>query len=125
LPTSTETRETLFKHCNDPLCRGHAQKPIPGVVTENSWTYAERGGDLPGVENSTRTYRPENEADYGCHVCGRPASVTDQVRPVYDNLSGHPASESVKYFGTYRAGEARSAEVDEQLERLEDAIGGN
>lgn len=130
MPTVTETPHTLFAACTDPKCRGNKQRPIKGFRVETSWTFVERGGDLPGFENSSIAFRPENDGQDGrpndgvCPVCEATADITDQVRPLYENLSGFPASESLKHFGSYKPDKERSAEVDAVLERLADVIAG-
>lgn len=128
MPTESVSPTQLFAHCTDPLCRGNKQRPIEGFRVETSWTFVERGGDLPGFENSQVTFRPVNDGEEGrrddriCPECGKRAEIGDQVRPVYANLSGHPASESLKHFGSYQPDKERSAEVDAVLERLADVI---
>lgn len=125
MPTERIADQTLFVHCVDPLCAGNTQRAVAGQVVTTEWTFAERGGEgtvLHGVENSSDAFRVVNPEDNVCRVCGGALEVTNQARPIYENLSGHSAAESVKYFGSYKPGQQRTAEVDAVLERLEDII---
>lgn len=125
MPTETTTEQTVFVSCNDPRCKGNQQRPIPGLRVEMSWTYRERDPEypLPGVVEDSRVYfKAANDEDNLCRVCEGTVNITDQPRTPYPNISGHPASESLKHFGSYKPDKTRSAEVDAVLERLADVI---
>jgi hypothetical protein len=119
MPTSVETPKSLLKWCPDPRCRGNAQTAAAGIVVETSWTYKERGGDMPGIEMSKITFRFANPEDANCKICGRNAEISDQVRPVYESLSGFPQDQllHIDRWNPDKAGEVEAL-VDRLTEKL-------
>jgi hypothetical protein len=90
MPTVVENVVDGYASCRDGTCPGYKQQPVKVVVTETQFTYVDLGGDIPGVERSCLIYGWENPDDEPCPVCGQPRLCSDQVRPVYPNISGQP-----------------------------------
>jgi hypothetical protein len=88
---------TGWGHCTNPRCEGHAQTEIPVFKDTVEHTYADSGGDLPGVEKSQVYYRPVNDEDATCPVCEGQRDVTGQKRPVIMPLSGHDQAGLLQY----------------------------
>jgi hypothetical protein len=127
MPHITENRRPdLWAHCQNSLCKGYVQRPVAGIESESAWTFKELSGNapqaLPGVERTVRQLRFEREEDSLCPVCGGPREITADRRPEYPAISGYPASESLRWFGTFTPGAERSAEVEAALARLEEAV---
>jgi hypothetical protein len=90
MPTVTETLIDGWAHCGDGRCPGNKQQAVKAVRTVTEYSYFDFGGDIPGIERSTELVRFNDLADAQCEHCGEPRHVSDQVRPVYQNISGIP-----------------------------------
>lgn len=90
MPTITEVPIQAYAHCIDARCQGHEQEQVEAIRKEDSFTYAERGGNLPGTENSFVRVRFADEAESNCRHCGRIRELSETPRRRYDgSLSGH------------------------------------
>src|SRR3954464_3012626 len=109
--TLEEDREDVFVyvHCYNQGCLKYHnlqenlnfERKVPGIREETSFTYADRGGDMPGIENTHVTFMPQEESDWSCPSCG------DQL-----NVSGVPSVKLAQYGigpGTGLKGAERSA----------------
>lgn len=92
MPTITETPIQGYAHCRNPRCPGSRQEQVDVVRVEDSFTFVERGGDLPGYENSNVRFRFTDEDQSPCPNCGQHRDVTDTARPSYEALSGYDQS---------------------------------
>ena len=90
MPAVTETLIDAWAACHDGRCPGYKQQPVKAILTLTEFSYMDLGGDIPGIERSTTMLRFDDLADSQCEVCGEPRFVSDQVRPVYPNVSGVP-----------------------------------
>ena len=90
MPTVSEDAIDGYAACHDGRCAGYKQQPVRAIVTETQFSYVDFGGDVPGIERSSTLIRFADEADIPCPVCGEPRFVSDQVRPIYPNVSGRP-----------------------------------
>lgn len=90
MPTVTERTIDGLASCHDGRCLGYKQQPVKAIETTTEFSYFDLGGDIPGIERSTMTIRFADLADAQCEVCGEPRLVSDQVRPIYPNVSGIP-----------------------------------
>jgi hypothetical protein len=90
MPLVTETLIDAWASCANGKCAGHKQERVQAIETETQFSYIDLGGDLPGIERSTTVLRFNDLADAQCPHCGEPRFVTDQVRPIYQNISGQP-----------------------------------
>jgi hypothetical protein len=88
MPTQTVAQVEAYAHCTQPRCPGYREEAVRGVRTEDAYTYAERGGDLPGIESSFVYLTFANEEEIPCPHCGRPRDISPTSRPQYANLSG-------------------------------------
>lgn len=114
-----EKREPVFVyiHCYNQACtRYHNlqsnlnfEQKVPGIRQETSFTYKDRGGDAPGVENSHVRFmvrgKDDNDRDVGiesrCSECGE-----------IMNVSGTPSYKLMQYGvgpGTGLKGAERAA----------------
>ena len=92
MPTVTATVVDALASCKDARCPGYKQEQVKAVETLTAWTFVEFGGDIPGNDRSITMLRFEDETDQPCPHCGEPRLVSDQVRPIYPNISGQPQS---------------------------------
>jgi len=90
MPTVTESPIEAYASCHNGRCAGYKQQPVQAIRTLTEFSYVDFGGDVPGIERSTDLIRFADEADEPCPVCGEPRLVSDQVRPIYPNVSGVP-----------------------------------
>jgi hypothetical protein len=88
MPRVTDQEITGYAHCPDPRCDGYRQEQVPAIRQVVEHTYADSGGDMPGVEKSQVYIRFVDDSQSLCG-CGREREVTDQQRIVYQPLSGH------------------------------------
>lgn len=88
MPTQTVAEVEAYAHCTNPRCAGYREEAIRGIRTEDAYTYAERGGDLPGIESSFVYLAFANEEEIACPHCGRSRDIAATSRPQYANLSG-------------------------------------
>lgn len=89
MPTITEAPVKGYAHCRNPRCQGSQQEQVDAIRSEESYTYIERGGDLPGQENSVVRITFANEEDKSCPHCGIVREVTDSLRPSYEGEWGN------------------------------------
>jgi hypothetical protein len=89
MPTQTVTPVRGFAHCVVPRCPGTYESEVDAVKVTTSWTFIERGGDIPGEENSQDAARFADETDATCEHCGGHREVSLSPRPQYQPLSGH------------------------------------
>lgn len=90
MPTVTATPVDALACCHDGRCAGYKQQPVPGIRTVTEFSYFDLGGDIPGIERSVEMIHFASEEDERCPVCGNPRLISDQVRPIYPNISGQP-----------------------------------
>jgi hypothetical protein len=90
MPTVTEKQIDAWASCADARCAGYKQVPVKAVETTTEFSYIDLGGDIPGIERSSSVVSFADLADAQCPQCGEPRFVTDQVRPIYPNISGQP-----------------------------------
>lgn len=88
MPTVTEIPIKGYAHCRHPRCSGSRQQQVDAIRVEDSWSYVERGGDIPGPESSVVRFRFANEDDIPCPSCKNYREITDSPRPSYEGLSG-------------------------------------
>lgn len=88
MPTVTELPIKGYAHCRNPRCSGSRQEEVEAVRVEDSYTYTEKGGDLPGTESSMVRIRFASTDDEPCPACKNTREVTDSPRPSYEGLSG-------------------------------------
>lgn len=88
MPTVTEKTVNAYASCHDPRCGGYKQEPVQAIYTLTEFSYADFGGDVPGIERGTELIRFADVADAECRICGEPRFVSEQVRPIYPNMSG-------------------------------------
>lgn len=86
MPTVTTEVLAGFAHCENPVCAGNKQERVDVVRTNTAWTYADSGGDLPGIEKTFEMFACADEQNIACGVCGRPRAATLQERPVYQSF---------------------------------------
>lgn len=86
MPTITKENVQGYAHCRDSLCEGNAQDPVSGVRERSDTTYAEVGGDMPGIEKTVFRLEFADAGDVPCPVCGVDREIADQVRPVYPSM---------------------------------------
>ena len=90
MPAVTETTVDAYAACHDGRCAGYKQEAVQGIVTLTEFSYVDLGGDVPGIERSTTLIRFADDNDVPCPVCGEERFISDQVRPIYPNVSGRP-----------------------------------
>lgn len=85
-----------YAHCPDSLRCPSAAKQVPVRLYREtvSESFGERAGEFNspndyGTENSVSYLRVVNQDDALCPDCGRVRDLSEQVRPVYEGLSGH------------------------------------
>lgn len=99
----------VYIHCYNQSCiRYHNlqsnlnfEEKVPGVREETIFTYKDRGGDAPGVENSHVRWFPQDENQMRCVECGE-----------LMNISGTPSYKLTQYGvgpGTGLKGAERAA----------------
>lgn len=88
MPTIVEVEVDGYVHCALPRCEGNQQEKVKAVKREVSQTYAEEGGNIPGVYRSWVTYHVDDEVR-PCPSCGKPREVSDQPRKTYASMSGY------------------------------------
>lgn len=111
--TTEEHREPVFVylHCSNQAClRYHNLQSnldfeikVPGIREETSFTYKDRGGDSPGIENSHIRYAAQDTELETCSECGGVM-----------NVSGHPSIKLPTYGvgpGTGLQGAERAAAI--------------
>lgn len=116
MPTVTETLIDGWAHCGDARCPGNKQQAVKAVKTLAEYSYFELGGDVPGIERSTEQVRFNDLADAQCQHCGEPRSVSDQVRPIYPNVSGIPQDRLLQTNGAERLLELQLADAKREAE---------
>lgn len=143
MPTTTEQKIRGYAHCRAPRCPGNQQEEVDVLKIEDAYTYAEKGGDLPGVETSHVRLVFLNDGiddrpdDVSCPHCGRNRDLSEDPRPNYDPLSGYaqdglldiPVSANGTRFDPSKQAEiqaevnekrdAENAELRERLAKLE------
>src|SRR3954466_5691424 len=88
MPTITEAPIRAFAHCRNPRCAGNNQEEVDAVQQTESYSFVERGGDLPGEENSIVRVNFASEEDQPCPQCGLLREVTADPRPSYQGEWG-------------------------------------
>jgi len=108
----------VYVHCYNQACLKYHNKQenldfeekIPGIREETSFTYADRGGDMPGIENTHVRFLPQDTKYLKCDDCGSPM-----------NISGTPSVKLAQYGvgpgmglkGAERAAALASAQANE------------
>jgi hypothetical protein len=88
MPTVTEKPVQVYAHCGVPTCPGATQAPVEGFEVVTSFSFVDRGGDIPGEEQSNVQFRFAEPAEAACPSCGRARHITDQAKISYQPLSG-------------------------------------
>lgn len=52
------------------------EEKVPGIREETAFTYADRGGDMPGIENTHVRWAPQDIKYLKCEECGHPTTVS-------------------------------------------------
>ena len=86
MPTITQELVQGFAHCRNSLCDGNEQEAVDALRERSDTTYAEVGGDMPGIERTTFRLTFANVEDTKCETCLEDREVSDQVRPVYPSM---------------------------------------
>lgn len=84
--TTEEEREPVFVyvHCYNQACVKYHnlqvnldfERKVPGIREETSYTYVDRGGDMPGVENTHVVWHVQDPADATCDGCGGAMNIS-------------------------------------------------
>lgn len=91
MPAVAEDLIQGWASCRDGRCPGYKQQQVDAIMTTTAFSYVDLGGDVPGIERESILIRFANrEQDESCPVCSEPRLVSDQVRPIYPNISGVP-----------------------------------
>lgn len=91
MATVTDTPITGYAHCPNSRCPGTRQEAVKAIRRTTAFQYTDNGGDMPGIEKTTDHFLyADEQTDAGCKHCERTRELTDQVRPIYESLSGHP-----------------------------------
>lgn len=132
MPTVTENLIQGWASCRDGRCPGYKQEQVEAIVTVTAFSFIDLGGDLPGTEREATLIRFAEEGETPCLVCGEPRLVSDQVRPIYPNVSGVPQdallhvgqdSERVRDLMLENAtAKAQSAQMQALMERQATAL---
>lgn len=88
MPTITQEAVTAYAHCVQPRCQGYQQQEVEAVREEAGFTYAERGGDLPGTEASFVSLRFADDDKAPCPHCGGHRDLSLTARRQYPAVSG-------------------------------------
>jgi hypothetical protein len=89
MPTVLEAVVDGYAQCYDPRCAGYEQEQVQVTRREVQFSYAELGGDLPGIERSTIAALDESIGP--CPYCDGPRIASLEPRPEYPRISGqHP-----------------------------------
>lgn len=94
--TLEEARHPVFVyvHCYNQACVKYTnlqenlnfEEKVPGIREETSFTYADRGGDMPGIENTHVRFLPQDAEHMKCSECGNA-----------NNVSGDPSRKLAQY----------------------------
>lgn len=124
MPTVTETPVRAYAHCVIPVCAGYRQAEVDAVRTETAYTFADNGGDLPGIERSNMRLSFADEDDQACPSCGGARDLSEQARRSYDPLSGHDPNGLLKFgpFEGVQPKDDRVAELEAKVDRLISAL---
>lgn len=122
MPTPTITQVRAYAHCVRPRCPGYREQEVDAVRREDFYTYAEKGGDLPGIENSFVYLDFADEDERACPSCGQARDLSATARPQYQNISGHDPNGllDIEPFDPHKQAEIRQQPVaDEERQRME------
>lgn len=128
MPTVTEQPITGYAHCVNPRCRGYQQEEVAALREETAFTYAENGGDLPGIERSHVHFRFANAGQDGgaddtrCQHCGGHRDLSETRRRQYANLTGYDQMGLLRFEGfdpAKQAGLSSSAPSNQEREEFE------
>jgi hypothetical protein len=118
--TVEEEREDVFVyvHCYNQAClRYHNpqvnlehERKVPGIREEISYTYIDRGGDMPGVENTHVNWLVVDETDSRCPDCGDPLNISNT--PSY-KLMQYGVGPGTGLKGAERAAALAASKVNE------------
>lgn len=109
MPTVIETTVPGYASCIDALCPGYEQVVVDVVRREKSFSFAELGGDLPGIERSMIDPFFTSDEDGTCPVCGKPRMASLDLRPEYPNSSGQ---DPLRLRNMTQDGKVRDLEMD-------------
>lgn len=119
----------VYVHCFNQACVRYTnlqenlnfEEKVPGIREETSFTYADRGGDMPGIENTHVRFGIQTDSDLGKKYYHKAKDdrgnefVKGPVCPECDmplNVSGVPSRKLAQYGvgpGTGLAGAERAA----------------
>ena len=84
--TVEEEREAVFVyvHCYNQICGLYHnlqealdfERKVPGIREETQYTYLDRGGDMPGIENTHVNWLTADPEDSVCPECGDAVNVS-------------------------------------------------
>lgn len=123
MPRVTEQPVRAFAHCVNPRCPGYAQAEVDALERTTAFTYAERGGDMPGVETSTVNLAFADESDCACPHCGANRDLSDKPRVRYQNLSGHAQDGLLHMQGVPAHAAPDVASLQAQIAELQAQLG--
>lgn len=118
--TVEEEREPVFVyvHCYNGACPNYHnlqanldfERKVPGIREETQYTYVDRGGDMPGIENTHVSWHVQDEADAKCSECGDPVNISQN--PSY-KLMQYGVGPGTGLKGAERAAALAAAKVNE------------
>lgn len=88
MPTITQEKVSAYAHCVQPRCRGYQQEEVEALREEAAFSYAERGGDLPGTEASFVSFRFADDDNAPCPHCRGHRDLSPTPRRQYPSVSG-------------------------------------
>lgn len=119
--TLEEHREDVFVyvHCYNQACLKYHnlqenldfEEKVPGIREETSFTYADRGGDMPGIENTHVNWLPQDEKHWKCDECGQPMNVAHEAS---HKLTQYGVGPGTGLKGAERAAALATAQSDER-----------
>jgi hypothetical protein len=118
--TVEEEREPVFVyvHCYNAACVKYHnlqenlnfERKVPGIREETQYTYVDRGGDMPGIENTHVAWHVQNPDDVMCDACGMPTNISQNPSR---KLQQYGVAPGTGLQGAERAAALAAAKVNE------------
>jgi hypothetical protein len=118
--TMEEERDDVFVyvHCYDQACPKYHnlqagldfERKVPGIREETSYTYVDRGGDMPGVENTHVAWHVQDDSDSRCPECGGSMNISNNPS---HKLAQYGVGPGTGLKGAERAAALAAAKVNE------------
>jgi hypothetical protein len=115
-----EQREPVFVyvHCYNQVCPLYHnlqealdfERKVPGIREETQYTYLDRGGDMPGIENTHVNWLPADPQDAICPECGDACNVSQNQSYKLQQFGVGPG---MGLKGAERAAAVAAAKVNE------------